>query len=279
MTTESDVPAGNVGIAAIARPEVEIFDLDDLLRIICHNGNQMTKPINHHVVDPGAARTPGPTEAVRSAKVASTGTSTDFRSLLASSLSESHHDPQAKNKRSSATGAYQFTERTWLDLIKRHGAELGMGDVAAHIKVKDGVPTVANPADRTAILALRNNSDLAGTLAARYFDENRAALGRTLGRTPNENEVRMAYLLGASGATRLLKAAKDHPTLTVDEIVPGAVRANPTLFHNRDGAVKTASEAVSSLNRHFTTTLHSASGTAGSQLSSLLANEVADDTA
>jgi hypothetical protein len=239
----------------------------------------MTNPVAQHTSQTQAARAAAEIELVRSAKAATSGTSTDFRSLLASSLSESRHDPLARNKRSSATGAYQFTERTWLDLVRRHGAELGMGDAAAKITVKDGAPTVANATQRATILALRGNSDLAGSLAARYFDENRAALGKSLGRKPSENEVRMAYLLGASGAGHLLKAAQDHPGVGVDKIVPGAVRANPTLFRNPGGAVKTAGEAVASLDRHFTAALQRVGAAASPQLSLLLANEVVGETA
>jgi hypothetical protein len=239
----------------------------------------MTKPVSPHSTEITAAGASAQSALVRSAKAASSGTATDFRSLLASSLSESRHDPLARNKRSTATGAYQFTERTWLDLVRRHGAELGVGDVAAQITVKNGTPTVADAGGRAAILALRSDSDLAGSLAARYFDENRSALGKSLGRRPSENEVRMAYLLGASGAAHLLKAAKDHPGIGSDKIVPGAVHANPTLFHNSAGAVKTAGEAVASLDRHFTTVLQRAITAAGPQLSFLLANEVAGETA
>jgi hypothetical protein len=232
----------------------------------------MSKPIHH------AAAAQLPVGVERAARNAASGTKTDFKSLLASSLSESRHNPLAHNKRSSAAGAYQFTERTWLDLVRRHGAELGVGDAASKITVKNGAPTVADPTDRASILALRGNSDLAGSLAARYFDENRAALGKSLSRKPSENEVRMAYLLGASGASHLLKAAQSQPRVAADKIVPGAVRANPSLFHNHDGTVKTAGEAVASLNQHFTTALHRASNAAGApQLSMLLANEVDDD--
>lgn len=212
----------------------------------------MSKPILH----PTPARLTLPSEVVRTAKTSAEGTSTDFRSLLASSLTESHHDPMAHNKRSSATGAFQFTERTWLDLVRRHGAELGEADAAAKITVEDGKPTVANPADRAAILALRSNSALAGSLAARYSDENRAHLGKILGHAPTENQVRMAYLLGASGAARLLKAASSEPNVTVDKLLPAAVRSNPTLFLQPGGGVKTASEAVASLERHFDNALH-----------------------
>jgi hypothetical protein len=205
----------------------------------------MSKPIN---------QTPSiqlPIGVERAAREAAAGTKTDFKTLLASSMSESRHDPQAHNKRSTATGAFQFTERTWLDLVRRYGSSLGQSDAAAKITVTNGKPTVSDPADRTAVLALRSDSTLAGSLAARYSDENRTALSKNLGRKVNENEVRMAYLLGATGAGRLLRAAKDHPDLGVDKIVPAAVRSNPSLFRQPNGTAKTAGEAVASLARHF----------------------------
>lgn len=197
------------------------------------------------------ARLAVPPEAIRAAKAGAAGTATDFRSLLASSLSESRYNPHARNRRSSAAGAFQFTDRTWLDLVRRHGAALGRADLAAQITLRHGAPVVADPAAREAILALRSDTGLAAKLAARYSDENRQALHRSLGRPPSENEVRMAYLLGAHGAARLIKAAATAPDTPADALLPNAVRSNPGLFRHPHGAVKTAGEAVASLDAHF----------------------------
>jgi hypothetical protein len=202
--------------------------------------------VTHPVVSTAA-----PAGLVQQAKEAAAGTKTDFKTLLASSLAESRHNPHAKNPRSSAAGAYQFTERTWLDLLRRHGAELGYPDEAAKIHVAKGTPTVDDPADRKTLLALRSDTRLAGALAARYSDENRASLTRSLHRKASESEVRMAYLLGAAGAARVLKAAKANPNQPVDKLIPAAVRSNPTLFRNADGSMKTAGDAVASLERRF----------------------------
>jgi hypothetical protein len=223
----------------------------------------MSKPISHHT----APRLTLPEDAVRIAKASATGTKTDFKSLLASSLSESHHDPAARNKRSTAAGAYQFTERTWLSLLHRHGAQLGQAAAAAKITVEAGKPSVADPADRAALLALRSNTELAGSLAARYSDENRASLTRILGRKPSDNDVRIAYLLGASGAGRLLKAASAQPETPADKLVPAAVHSNPGLFLNAGGGVKTASEAVASLERHFNAALSRVNAAIGTKVS------------
>ncbi len=40
---------------------------------------------------------------------------------------ESDGDPNAKNKRSSATGLGQFLDETWLDLIRAHRPDLAKG--------------------------------------------------------------------------------------------------------------------------------------------------------
>lgn len=233
-----------------------------------------TTPSHSHSHVPGhhhaAAQAPVPAEAVRLAKGAAAGTRTDFRALLASSLQESHYDAAAHNKRSSAAGAYQFTDRTWLDLVHRHGAELGHADAAAQVTEKNGAPNVANPETRRQILALRSDTKLAGGLAARYFDENRAHLAKTLGTQPTENEVSMAYLLGAKGATRLIKAAQATPSLSASHVVPSAVRHNPGLFRNHDGSVKTAGQAFASLNSHFDAAAKRVNSGIGTDVSLLL---------
>ncbi|MFX8704347.1 hypothetical protein ABTM89_20005, partial [Acinetobacter baumannii] len=77
-------------------------------------------------------------------------------------------------------------------------------------------------------------------LTARYAEENRAALRRGTGRDPSQSELAMAHLLGAQGAVTLLTAPADTPT---DQIVGGAVKANPTLFQDATGRVRTAGEA------------------------------------
>ncbi len=161
--------------------------------------------------------------------------------------------------------------------MRRHGAELGQGKLAAAVTVKNGGPHVADPATRTKILDLRTDTGLAGGMAARYFEENRASLSHSLGRAPSADEVQMAYLLGAGGATRLIKAAASHPSVAADRIVPGAVHHNPGLFRQHDGTVKTAGEAVASLDRHFETARKSINGAIGARVSMLLPTDTPVD--
>ncbi len=80
--------------------------------------------------------------------------------------------------------------------------------------------------------------------------------------------MRIAYLLGATGASRLLRAAHDHPAIGVDKVVPSAVRSNPGLFRQPNGAVKTAGEAVASLVRHFDGEMRQVKSAVGTRVSS-----------
>jgi hypothetical protein len=222
-----------------------------------------------------------PPELVRAVTKAAASSGTGFKVLLASSLAESRYDSSAKNPRSSATGAFQFTERTWLDLIRRHGAQVGLGDVATLVRDNRGTPVVANSADRHHILSLRQNPTIAAQMAARYSDENRAALTRSLGRPVTDNEVRMAYLLGASGAGKLLSAAKNDPGRPADAVLPNAVKSNPTLFKNPDGRVRSAAEAVAALDQRFTQELarvRVADASGGASQASLLVGLLEDGT-
>ena len=61
---------------------------------------------------------------------ASANTGVDFAYLMAQAAKESGFNPDAKSKASSAAGLYQFVEQTWLSVVRKHGAEHGLGDVA-----------------------------------------------------------------------------------------------------------------------------------------------------
>lgn len=184
------------------------------------------------------------TQVHRAAK----GKGADFTTILSKAAGESRLDNSAKNPRSTATGAFQFVERTWLDLVRRHGDAIGRSDLAAAVTVIDGKPTVRDPALRKTILDMRKDPTTAAMMTARYAEENRTALRRGIGRDPAQAELAMAHLLGAHGAIKLLTASPDTPT---DQIVAGAVRANPTLFHDATGRVRTAAEARDFLTRKF----------------------------
>jgi hypothetical protein len=183
-------------------------------------------------------------EAARSASVLS---GTSFSSVLSQVSQESTFKADAKNRTSSAVGPAQFLESTWLDMVRRHGAAYGLGDLARHIQFKGGKPSVADAKLRGQILELRKDPHLAAGMAARYLEEVGAKLERSLGRPVSVVEKRMAYLFGPYGAAKLLKTAAANPSAKATDVLPNAARANPRLFKDATGAALPAGTMVAHL--------------------------------
>lgn len=173
-----------------------------------------------------------------------------YRTILAQATQESGLNPHAKSKTSSAAGPFQFLERTWLDMFRRHGAAYGMGDLADKIQVRDGVPTVKDPALRKQILELRHDVDISAGMAARLLSEGRGRLEQRLKRPVTETESRLAYVFGVGGALTLIRGAEKNPDKPAAELLPGAAKANGPLFYDRKtGQALSVAETLQRLQR------------------------------
>lgn len=122
-----------------------------------------------------------------------------------------------KNGKSSATGAGQFIDSTWLDMIRRHRPELAQGR------------------SDTEILAMRADRNLGVAMTEAYRAENEAYLTRQgLEATPGNQYL--AHFLGPAGAAAVLKADPNKPVLDVLAQAVGEKRAkqmvdaNPTIL-------------------------------------------------
>lgn len=176
-----------------------------------------------------------------------------FGAILAQATMESGLNPAAKSRTSSAAGPFQFLERTWLDLMRRHGSAYGLGDLAGAIESRNGIPVVKDAATRQQILDLRHDVDLAAGMAARYMAEGRERLSRSLKRPVSESESRMAYILGVGGAARLIRAAERTPDAAAADLLPAAARANRPLFYDAgSGRALGARETVGRLAARMT---------------------------
>lgn len=123
---------------------------------------------------------------------------------------ESGGRANAKNPNSSATGAGQFIDSTWLAVFKRNFATeaAGMSDAA--------------------ILALRGDIEANRRMIRAYASENAKVLIGA-GQEVNEAALQLAHFLGAGGAVKVLSAA---PGTKIADI-PGmgaAVAANPSIL-------------------------------------------------
>jgi hypothetical protein len=119
---------------------------------------------------------------------------------------ESNGISHAKNPRSSALGPFQFINSTFLAVMRQHFS----GDIAS-LSERD-------------ILALRTRHEVARRAAKAFSKDNMAYLMER-GVTPTFGHLRLAFLLGAEGAARVLKAPPGRPVAQILE--GGVIAANP----------------------------------------------------
>ena len=181
-------------------------------------------------------------------KVAAAQTGSSFAFLLQTSGIESGFDPNAKARASSATGLFQFTGQTWLQMIKAHGAAHGLGSYASQIQIgKNGAAHVNDPASRQAILDLRNDPQIAAEMTGELGKVNSAILHKNVGGTIGPTELYLAHFLGAGGASSLLNALRANPNANAAAILPAAAEANPSVFFGAGGQAR----SVENVYEHF----------------------------
>jgi hypothetical protein len=123
----------------------------------------------------------------------------------------------AKNPNSSAFGPDQFTNGTWLDVLKRHRPDIAAGKSDAEL------------------LALRTNADLSGQMRDAYTSENQNAL-RAAGLPVTDGTSYLSYFAGPGGAKSVLSA---NPAAPVSQLLsPAAIRANPFLQNMSAGDLR-----------------------------------------
>lgn len=121
---------------------------------------------------------------------------------------ESGGSATAKNPNSSAEGAGQFIDSTWLATIRKYRPDIATGKSAQDL------------------LALKTDATLSREMTARYAEENTQFLANQ-GIQATDGNVYLAHFLGPRGAAQVIKA---DPSASVGSIVGDAVvSANPFL--------------------------------------------------
>ncbi|RST31553.1 lytic transglycosylase domain-containing protein [Sphingomonas ginkgonis] len=183
------------------------------------------------------------TEVLRSIAAASRQSGVSFDYLMNQARMESGFNPAAKAPTSTASGLYQFTQQTWLATLEAHGAEHGLGwtaDAIAHSP--GGGYSVGDPAARQAILDLRNDPDVAASMAAELASDNGAVLSQQLGRAASPADLALAHFLGSAGAVKFLSALDSAPDASAAPLFPEAAAANRNIFYDRSGAPRSLAE-------------------------------------
>lgn len=121
-------------------------------------------------------------------------------------MSESGGRLTARNPRSTAVGPYQFIASTWL-----HIARTSFATETAELKPHQ-------------VLELRTDMNFARRAAKIYTEENAAHLAAN-GHPATFANLRLAFLVGAGGAVRILSAKSDVPVATL--LGATVIGANP----------------------------------------------------
>lgn len=172
-------------------------------------------------------------DGVRAAiRRASDATGVDFSLLVETARRESAFNPNARAATSSATGLFQFIESTWLDMVRRYGANHGLQAQAAALR------NGADAQTRRDILALRTDPELSARMAGELARENASTLQASLGRAPTAGELYAAHVMGPTGAVRLIEAARAGAP-DASALFPREAAANRGLFY-ADGAPRSA---------------------------------------
>jgi len=121
-------------------------------------------------------------------------------------IAESGGNDSAKNPLSSATGAFQFIDSTFLYVMRRH------------------FPKRVEKLNSAQILKLRTDRKLARD-AARAFTKDNATRLVAAGHKSTFPHLRLAFLMGPGGAITVLDAKPETPLSSL--FGPGVIRANP----------------------------------------------------
>jgi hypothetical protein len=169
---------------------------------------------------------------------ASSASEVDPVYLMALADKESGFSPTADAARSSALGMFQFTESTWLEIVKKYGAKHGLRGEADAITLVGGQAVVSDAAVRQRILDRRRDPYVAAVMAGEMINRDRAILERDAGREITYAEAYLAYFLGRGSAAKFLKLLAESPKQSAAQAFPAAAEANPTMFYdkNADGS-------------------------------------------
>ncbi|NEU11887.1 transglycosylase SLT domain-containing protein [Methylobacterium sp. BTF04] len=157
---------------------------------------------------------------------ASRVTSVDPVLLMAIADKESSFKTEVQAQTSSASGLYQFIEKTWLGVVREFGPRYGLEKEAALLAAGD-----AGGAQRTRILDLRRDPYLSAVLAAEMLKRDSLRIARRIGRNLTGGEVYLVHFLGPDGAERMIDEVTHKPDTVAADLLPRPAAANKPIFY------------------------------------------------
>jgi Transglycosylase SLT domain len=150
--------------------------------------------------------------------------------LMAIADKESNFITRAKARTSSASGLFQFVEKTWMDAMKLFGHRYGRAEEAQAIASGGGATQ-----NRAKILGLRNDPYLSAALAAEMLKKDGAKIAEKIGRPLTAGETYLIHFLGPDDAARFMKTMSEAPNVSAAALLPRPARANRPIFYEQQG--------------------------------------------
>lgn len=153
-------------------------------------------------------------------------------------------DFSVKNPESTAKGVLQFTEKTWVSLLRENG-----GALATRIGVDPNLSDAQ-------LLELRNDPRVSTLMGAAYAEKNIKTLKQSLGRELTDGELYMAHFLGPGdgnkgGASTLIRAYTSQPDTSAAELLPKEAAVNRGVFYAKDGRARTVREVYNNISATY----------------------------
>lgn len=156
---------------------------------------------------------------------------TDPVLLMAVADKESSFITAVQAKTSSATGLYQFIERTWLGVVRDFGAKYGLAQEAALVtNDANDKPVITDQAERARVLDLRRDPYLSALMAGEMLKRDASRISQRIGRELTLGEVYLAHFLGPDDAGDFLDKVVNKPAAAAAALLPGPARANRSIF-------------------------------------------------
>ncbi|KAF0133077.1 MAG: lytic transglycosylase [Methylocystaceae bacterium] len=153
--------------------------------------------------------------------------------LMAIADKESNFSSTAKARTSSASGLFQFVEKTWFTAMKTFGWRHGHGETAAAIASDDSARVSGQK--RAQILGLRNDPYLSAVLAAEMLKKDSARIAERIGRPLTRGETYLIHFLGPDDAERFMRTMDEAPHTSAASLLPRPARANRPIFYEQQG--------------------------------------------
>lgn len=155
--------------------------------------------------------------------------------LMAIADKESNFSATARARTSSASGLFQFVEKTWFKAMRSFGDRHGHGETARAIAGADSDALSVTPQKRAQILNLRNDPYLSAVLAAEMLKKDGAKIAEKIGRPLTPGETYLIHFLGPEDAARFMKSMEETPNASAAALFPRPARANRPIFYGQQG--------------------------------------------